>query len=517
MIKTLDVVHSPHSRRRLFSIYSLLGVFCAVLFCFSIYFFLWQNLNQAKSDFGRYGANINEQLQQTFVINETILDGFAAFLAEVGMQEPFRARYYTKTMMERYPNLYMFQAAQRVSADDIKQFESDMALRMDTDIRVRRFEFGQGMVSAKYQGDTVYYPLVFVEPAASSGFNMLGLDISSIPFVYDAMLQSLRTGLASISQGFDLIDDGQAFVMIKPSLLPGQEVPDQYALLVLKTQALRQGIKLDEPGLALRVHYADMEPILDETSERLSQWEQLLFPSVEYKNSIDFGANKIYISLTKQFGSNNLNTTLFVLLLIVNIMISVMLHVFLRKHYQSELAKQQANQKLYQQANYDRLTGLANRHYFEDHMVRALAGCQRRADKVALLYVDLNDFKEINDTFGHDTGDRVLTLSAAIILDCIRMDDVASRFGGDEFVILLEHVVNRDDAKKVMFRMHEEMSKVQYIDKKNITLSASIGLAMYPEDGQNLDELLKVADNNMYAAKRQGKVLSMDAHNKKNS
>jgi len=94
------------------------------------------------------------------------------------------------------------------------------------------------------------------------------------------------------------------------------------------------------------------------------------------------------------------------------------------------------------------------------------------------------------------------------------MDDVASRFGGDEFVVLLEHVTNQDDAKKVVWRIHEELAKVKYVDKKEIRLSASVGLAMYPEDGQTLEELMKAADSKMYAAKRQIKVLSMAEFNK---
>lgn len=502
------------SQRQLIGLYSLLVLFGGLFFIVSLSFIVWQNLNKSKNDFHQFGGRVADTLQQAFVVNETILDGFAAFLADVGIQESFRARFYTKTMMERYPSLYMFQAAQRVEGSDVAAFERRLSAKMESDLRVRRFEFGNGFVNVPQTTDAFYYPLVFVEPETNNSFNMLGLDISSIQFVNDAMVQSLSTGLASISEGFELIDGEAAFVMIKPSLLPGQDIPDQYALLVIKSQALLQDIALEESGMQLNIRYGDFLPMVDVGSDPMSLWEQMLFPEERFEKEFALGHDKVKLTLTQQLGVESINLVLLLLVSLVFIGAGVLMHLFLRKHYQGELEKRHANHKLYQRANYDRLTGLANRHYFEDYLMRAIAGCQRRADKIGLLYVDLNDFKDINDTHGHDTGDRVLIMAAAILLDCIRMDDVACRIGGDEFVVLLEHVITTEDAKKVMWRIHEEMSKVQFVDKKTVTLSASIGLAMYPEDGRTLDELLKTADHKMYAAKRQGKVLSMEQHKK---
>lgn len=502
------------THKRLFGLYGLLVLLGALFFIVSLSFFIWQNLNKSKNDFHEFGSRIADTLQQAFVVNETILDGFAAFLAEVGVQEPYRARFYTKTMMERYANLYMFQAAQRVEGSDVAAFERRLSAKIANDIRVRRFEFGQGFIHVPHTSDAFYYPLVFVEPETNNSFNMLGLDISSIQFVNDAMAQSLSTGMASISEGFELIDGETAFVMIKPSLLPGQDIPDQYALLVIKSQALLQDIVLDKPGMQLNVRYGELLPMVDVSTQPMALWEKMLFPVESFEKEFALGHDKVKLTLTQQLGVDSINLMLLLLISLMFLAVGFYLHVFLRKHYQGELEKLHANHKLYQRANYDRLTGLANRHYFEDYLMRSIAGCQRRADKIGLLYVDLNDFKDINDTHGHDTGDRVLIMASAILLDCIRMDDVACRFGGDEFVVLLEHVITTEDAKKVMWRIHEEMSKVQFVDKKTITLSASIGLAMYPEDGRTLDELLKSADHKMYAAKRQGKVLSMEEHKK---
>lgn len=503
------------SRKRLFGIYGLLALFGVLLFVVSLFFLVWQNIHQSKVSFNQFGFKVNESLQQSFVINETILDGFAAFLADVGMQEPYRARFYSRTMIDRYSNLYMFQAAQRISADNIDAFEKELSKNMGSSISVRRFEFGKGLVDASENSARFFYPLVFVEPISNNSFDMLGLDISSIEFVEEAMSVSLNSGLASISEGFELFDGSGAFVMIKPSLLPGQEVPDQYALLVVKTKALLRDISLEKPGLELEVRYQQLAPMLQEKTRMLSGWEKWIFPQLEYENSFPLGQGRVYLTLKQQLGLDSINIAFVVIIVLVCMVIAWLMNVFLRKHYKGEVEKHHANHKLYQRANYDRLTGLANRYYFDDYLMRSIAGCQRRSDSIGLLYVDLNDFKSINDTYGHATGDKVLTMTAAILLDCIRAEDVASRVGGDEFVILLENIMTSEDAQRVSFRIHQEMAKVDYIDNNAIKLSASIGFALYPEDGETLEALMHAADHKMYAAKRQGKVLSMDDHPKR--
>ena len=466
--------------------------------------------------FRHFGFKVNESLHQSFVTNETILDGFAAFLAYVGIQEPYRARFYSRTMIDRYSNLYMFQAAQRISAEDIASFEKELSYKMGDDISVRRFEFGRGLVDvAKEQPTGFFYPLVFVEPVSNNSFNMLGLDISSIQFVEQAMDNSLHSGLASISEGFELFDGSSAFVMIKPSLLPGQQIPDQYALLVVKTTALLREVILEDPGLELEVRYQNLAPMVSQKTEPVSSWESFFFPKLEYKNHFSLGNGQVYLTLNRQLGLESINLVWVMIIVLVCFVIGWLMNVFLRTHYQGEMEKQRANNALYQLANYDRLTGLANRHYFEEYLTRAIVSCNRRSENIALLYVDLNDFKSINDTYGHATGDKVLTITGAILLDCIRAEDIASRIGGDEFVVLLEHIATAEDAKKVSSRVHQEMDKVECIGKYSVKLSASIGLAIYPGDGETLDELMHAADRKMYVAKRQGKVLSIEDHPKR--
>jgi len=136
---------------------------------------------------------------------------------------------------------------------------------------------------------------------------------------------------------------------------------------------------------------------------------------------------------------------------------------------------------------------------------------------MALLYIDLNDFKIINDSLGHQMGDKILSVTASIIMDVIRIDDMACRFGGDEFVVLLENINHASNAKRVIQELHDTFREVTYLEGKNVKLSASIGCSIFPDDGQNLIELMKCADRKMYEAKSQSKVVKLDAHKPKPS
>lgn len=515
MVDTLhDNVSSETSKRRIIGIYSILLLFCFLLYVASIGFVVWQSVQQAEREFQQYSHQVHQSLSQNFAINETILDGFAAFLADMGMQDPNRARFYTRTMMQRYPQLYMFQAAQRVRGTDVAEFEKQLSFHLDQDIQVVRFAFGEGLIPVNQKTTKSFYPVVFVEPTFSDGLNIMGLDISSIQFIEEAMHQALKTNLSSISQTIELSDGSEAFVLIKPSLLPGQEVPDQYALLVIKNAALLQDLKPQDPGMSIELGYADSAPIMAHKTSDIPEWQVGLFPKMVQSKWIQLGGGQLQLLMTRQVGFNQINTTLIFVATVIILTLCLLIYLYMRMHLEAERVKQLAAQKLYEQANYDRLTGLANRHYFEDHFSRALASCQRRGEIMALLYIDLNDFKPINDTYGHQVGDAMLATASAIIMQSIRADDVAARFGGDEFVVLLQHVNYPEDAKNVVNRLTTLLEEVEYIEGHNVTLSASIGVSVFPADGNDFDQLIKVADHKMYDAKRKrkgnGNVIKMD-------
>jgi diguanylate cyclase (GGDEF)-like protein/PAS domain S-box-containing protein len=167
--------------------------------------------------------------------------------------------------------------------------------------------------------------------------------------------------------------------------------------------------------------------------------------------------------------------------------------------------RKDAEERLRRMAEYDGLTGLPNRHLLTDRAEQARSTAQRRQRHIALMFLDLDRFKNINDTLGHGCGDTVLNTIAERLQQNIRNADTASRIGGDEFVVLLSDIEHPDDAALVAGKLLEQIGKPFEVDGHLLEITPSIGIAIYPEDGEDVDTLLKHADAAMYHAKAEGR------------
>jgi diguanylate cyclase (GGDEF)-like protein len=156
-------------------------------------------------------------------------------------------------------------------------------------------------------------------------------------------------------------------------------------------------------------------------------------------------------------------------------------------------------------AEHDFLTGLPNRMLLNDRISQAIALAMRHKKSVAVLFLDLDGFKHINDSLGHPTGDKLLQSIAACLVKCIRGSDSVSRQGGDEFVVLLLEIDRAEDAAITARRMLEAVAKSHFVDQHDLHVTASIGISIYPTDGLDADTLIKNADTAMYQAKENGR------------
>jgi diguanylate cyclase (GGDEF)-like protein/PAS domain S-box-containing protein len=156
-------------------------------------------------------------------------------------------------------------------------------------------------------------------------------------------------------------------------------------------------------------------------------------------------------------------------------------------------------------AQYDALTHLPNRALFNDRLQQAIAAAQRNKARLALMFIDLDKFKPVNDTYGHGVGDLLLKEVALRIQNCLRESDTAARIGGDEFVILLPAIETKQDAGKVGDKILHALNQPFELAGHTLKISASIGVAVYPEHGNNEKLLVKNADLAMYHAKENGR------------
>jgi len=167
--------------------------------------------------------------------------------------------------------------------------------------------------------------------------------------------------------------------------------------------------------------------------------------------------------------------------------------------------KKESDELIWNQANYDALTGLPNRRRFRDHLRLELRKARRNGTQLAVMFLDLDGFKDINDTLGHDMGDLLLKSAAERLNGCVREVDTVARLGGDEFTVILPELQDVGNTDRVARHILRKLAEPFRLGEETAHVSASIGITLYPEDTVEIEDLLKNADQAMYAAKQRGR------------
>ena len=177
---------------------------------------------------------------------------------------------------------------------------------------------------------------------------------------------------------------------------------------------------------------------------------------------------------------------------------------FVSSQVATAIERKRTHSRLEFLARYDHLTGLPNRALFLDRLQNSLQRAQRDDLRLAVLYLDMDNFKQINDTFGHSTGDQLLQEVAQRLKQCVRESDTIGRLGGDEFAVLLGNIGKSGDATLVAEKILAKLSNPYSLNDKTVISSPSLGIAIYPEHAKEELELVRLADEAMYVAKRDG-------------
>ena len=167
--------------------------------------------------------------------------------------------------------------------------------------------------------------------------------------------------------------------------------------------------------------------------------------------------------------------------------------------------RRQAEALIWQQAHFDTLTGLPNRRMLRDRLEQEIKKSRRDGLQLALLFLDLDQFKEVNDTLGHDSGDRLLIEAARRIRDCVRECDTVARMGGDEFTVILTEVIDASSIEGILQKILQALETVFQLGTEQVFVSASMGITMYPLDATEIEDLFKNADQALYVAKGAGR------------
>jgi diguanylate cyclase (GGDEF)-like protein len=372
-----------------------------------------------------------------------------------------------------------------------------------------------------------YLPILFVEPVATNRA-VLGLDVQVLPATARAVKATMQTGLAQVTEGFRLVQETgeqRGVVMYQAAFdtREGSNAPRRVRGVV--SAVFRMDDVLHAALGDLDADYLTvclLDPAAPSHNQRLTGHAGCssdLATRVRYfsSSSVQFGERTwlFQVAAGPRFESQDRGwiawSTLTVSLLAVS-MLGVFLivqtgHARRTEQLVVERTRELAlsNEGLQKLAMYDPLTGLANRPHWTEEVRKALDASRRHGDKMAVLFVDLDHFKNVNDSLGHSVGDLLLKAVAGRLQACLRAHDVMARQGGDEFVVMMSRLRHKGDATLVAAKMVEQLTEPFSLNGHTVRASASVGVVLYEGGDEDVETLLRHADLAMYRAKSSGR------------
>jgi len=491
--------------------YLLIVLVWFVLLAILITFILSNDISKAEQQFQRTADSMFEHLNNNVQTNESIIEGFASLLSSISINDRQRARLYAKRMLERYPHIYMFEIAEQVEKPELSKFIDYMRRNVYKNYRLGVFDFSKEREWKKLPDKPVYYPITFIEPMYDDAMSVLGLDLGSHQIFRQALQASSAKDIPVASPPFTMIEGQRGFLLhrgVDVSATEGKDKRNKYALLVIKAQTLLPLRLLDQGDLSVEVYNQQYHnnsgsgELFQKQSDRHSSIEEWLFPCLSYIREVDNPGQPFVLSLKRQLGFDDLNLLLLLSVLVIAGISYRMVLIFSNLHHHNEMQRLRYENRLYHLANNDSLTGLVNRNFLLDRMRQVLARAKRKQGRFAVVFMDMDNFKEVNDSFGHAAGDHLLKHIAERFKACMREEDTVCRYHGDEFVILLEEVASQEEIEHIKEKLHKCLSKPFFIEGNEVYAGVSIGVSQYPEDGETIEGLLHVADQYMYREKK---------------
>lgn len=480
------------------------------------------NIRDVEKDLSQYGDAYSSYLNKEMVSSETILKGFSALFGAVGNTDPDKASRYVMQVIDANPQIFALEIVQVVTQNQLARFVAQKRRGGIPNFNVKSFSYDSDRKWQALEEKAVYYPLVFMAPVHAGAEDLLGLDLESVPFLRHAITEALQRRAPVATHPFRLVEGNLAYVVFYPITQAFRSSDSPFALntddelvvdMVIDVGKLVAAEKCPPiTGQTVIIHHKDFSAeqpegqLLRRAGEQRSAVETWLFPAFVYQKKLATMEEPFALSITRQVGWSDLSLGLLTLMAVLTVLSTLLLLGYLRAQQLSRGMQMENQKRLWMLANHDSLTGLPNRLLLLDRLYQLLARSSRQQKGLAVMFLDIDDFKIVNDTYGHDVGDQLLKFVAERLRASTRTDDTVARISGDEFIILIESVENREWLEAVKQKIVQKLSDGLKVDDKLIHVRTSIGVALFPEDGETPEALIKQADMRMYADKKNRKV-----------
>ncbi|BAN36653.1 hypothetical protein SCD_n02854 [Sulfuricella denitrificans skB26] len=472
------------------------------------------DLRSAQLKFLEYANSLYSEIDNRVQTNEAALEGITAFLGVSGtLNNGAPISHYAQLVRARHPQIAQIEVIESVAHKNLPRFIAEKRASGLPEFQIRSFSYDSGRSWQGTNDKPWYYPIVFMEPMPHESRGTLGLDMDSVPFLRRAMSASARQGHTVATHPFRLVEGDWAYVMFRPvvplhaSDAKSGDEKHLFASLVIKTKSILPPLKADTPGLLVRLYHADFPAnnpegeLINFERQGRSNLETFLFPRLHYERKLEAQSQPFILLAEQQLGWPALDFRQLTAILVITLLLLGYLLRFMLAHRRSELERCQTESRFAYLATHDALTGLANRNLFMDRLKHAMARAHRSDTRLALLYLDLDKFKQINDTYGHGVGDQLLKMVAERIGDSVREDDTVARLSGDEFVVILETITTHQGASTAAEVISDRLAQPFHINGETLNIDVSVGTAIYPDDSEDIEKLIKIADEAMYAVK----------------
>lgn len=480
---------------------------------------LWDDARNAarqvvQSTFDNRVREVTSVIRQRLMIYEQVLratKGLFVVSGEVS-RSMFRSYVSTLNLTENYPGIQGIGFSVLVPLQDKERHIAG----------VRKEGFADYTIRPEGQRE-VYSSIVFLEPFAGRNLRAFGFDMYSEPIRRAAMEKARDTGMATMTAKVTLVQEAggeiqAGFLMYVPvykdedTLYRGAEQRrgnlSGWVYAPFRMGDFMRGL-FDNLGIDVDIEVYDSADLkessrmFDARPDVQALSPEFRYRSVERIEAANHAWTVVMAALPVFEHRVEYGRPMLVLQagISISLLLALLLWIFLDDRAQALQAASQAMQL----ALYDPLTGLPNRKLLDERLQQALATAKRHGGNVALLFIDLDKFKPVNDNYGHGYGDLLLKEVAQRLRTCVRESDTASRLGGDEFVALLPEVEGLHDVEVVADKILHRLTMPYPIAGHTFDISASIGAAVYPEDGTDAKTLIRSADLAMYEAKNSGR------------